>query len=303
MREESEPPWVLDLRAEAPSISVGGDGLLKVGVLVVDDDPLFTRLMTSMLCEADDDFEVVAVSTLGKAVARLAGDGIALVIADLHLPDCTGPATVGLLRRAAPGVPVIVLSAVDDGQLALDAVREGAEGYLIKGTFSVDSLLSVVRRVLGRHLHIDVAQGNTPGSRAGGFINLAALQVVGRHLIQVAERTGVYFGVAVVTVDAAPGGEWADGEHLLDWASDLLEATLRGCDLLSRTGRTELAAMLISGSPVGGAVKRLRAAIDKQGAGHRARVGFAGYDFGSATSLDALLERARRDARPVPGES
>jgi len=109
MREEAEPPWVLDLRAEEPSISGGGEGP-KVSVLIVDNDPLFTRLLTSMLGEAGDDFEVEAVSTLGGALARLAGDGIALVVADLHLPDCTGPATVGLLRGAAPGVPVIVLS-------------------------------------------------------------------------------------------------------------------------------------------------------------------------------------------------
>jgi CheY-like chemotaxis protein len=301
MREEAEPPWVLDLRADTSSISGGGEGL-KVRVLIVDHDPLFTRLMTSMLGEAGDDFEVVAVSTLSGALARLARDGIALVFADLHLPDCTGPATVGLLRGAAPGVPVIVLSPVDDVQLALDAVREGADGYLVKGSFSVDSLLSVVRRALGRHLHLDAAPGNAPGQGAGGFINLAALQAVGRHLIQLAERTGVYFGVTVVTVEATPGGEWADREHLLDWASDLLEATLRGCDLLSHTGRTELAAMLASGSPVGGAVKRLRAAIDERGAGHCVRVGFAAYEWGSGASLDALLERARRDAQPVLGE-
>ena len=299
MREEAGPPWVLDLRAEAPPISGGGEGP-KVRVLIVDDDPHFTRLLTSMLGEAGDDFEVVAVSALGDALARLARDGIALVFADLHLPDCTGPATVGLLRRAAPGVPVIVLSAVDDGQLALDAVREGADGYLVKGSFSVDSLLSVVRRALGRRLHTDTAHGDASGNGARGFINLAALQAVGRHLIQVAERTGVYFGVVVVTVEAPPEGAPTDREHLLDWAAELLEATLRGCDLLAHTGRTELAAMLVSGSPVGGAVKRLRAAIDERGAGHRVRVGFAAYDFGSGASLDALLERARRDAPDRP---
>ncbi|MDQ1505537.1 MAG: hypothetical protein QOD57_3264, partial [Actinomycetota bacterium] len=226
-------------------------------------------------------------------------DGIGLIITDLNLPDSQGPATVGFLRRAAPYLPVIVLTGIDDVQVALEAIRAGADEYVVKGRFSVDSLVWLVRLVLERHRRLAAGRNTGTSGHLAAFQDLPALQVVGRHLIHVAERTGLHLGVVVLSVEAAPRGEWADWERLLIWVCDLLERTLRRCDVLSRTGRSELSVVLISDGPLSGAVDRLREAIADGGAAPYVRVGFAAYDSGQAATLDALLAQARRDAHPV----
>lgn len=294
---EVAPSRSIDL--DAPFSGQPGEGPAdKIRVLLVEDDPLFTALVTSILSEAEGDFEAVAVPRLSTALAQLVRDGVDLILADLNLPDSQGPATVGFLRRAAPGIPLIVLSGTDDVQVALEAIRQGADEYVVKGRFSVDSLVWLVRLVVERHRRT-VANRSQDAEMNGGLENLAAFQVVGRHLIRVAERTNVHLGVIVLVVQAAPRGEWADWERLLVWVSHLLERTLRRCDVLSRTGPTELAAVLVSPAPLDGAVERLRQSISAGGAAAHVRIGFAAHDPANPTNLDALLAEARNDAQPA----
>ena len=122
-----------------------------VRVLLVEDDPLFANLVVSILHEASSDFEVEFVPRLSTALACIARDHIGLILTDLDLPDSSGPMTVRFLRGAAPLVPIVVLSGIDDVDVALEAVREGADEYVVKGRFSVDSLVWLVRLVLERH--------------------------------------------------------------------------------------------------------------------------------------------------------
>src|SRR2546423_11894379 len=204
---------VIDLDRGGPHDPGADDG--KIRVLIVEDDPLFTNLVTGILSEAPEDFEVVSVSRLSSALARLVRDGIGLVVTDLNLPDSSGAATVRFLRRAAPDIPIIVLSGVDDVQVALEAIREGADEYVVKGRFSVDSLVWLVRLVLERHRRLTLPPATGTAGGLAGFESLPALQVVGRHLIHVAERTGLHLGVVVLSVEPAPRGEWADSERLL----------------------------------------------------------------------------------------
>jgi len=288
---------VIDLDRGGPHDPGADDA--KIRVLIVEDDPLFTNLVTGILSEAPEDFEVVSVSRLSSALARLVRDGIGLVVTDLNLPDSSGAATVRFLRRAAPDIPIIVLSGVDDVQVALEAIREGADEYVVKGRFSVDSLVWLVRLVLERHRRLTAVLLRDPAGHLAGFESLPALEVVGRHLIHVAERTGLHLGVVVLSVEAAPRGEWADWERLLIWTCDLLRRTLRRCDVLSRTARTELAVVLVSDGPLAPAVDRLRAAIAEGGAAPHVKVGFAAHDSDQAQTLDDLLSSARRDAHPV----
>src|SRR5204863_6978445 len=108
----------------------------------------------------------------------------------------------------------IVLSGVDNVQVALEAIREGADEYVVKGRFSVDSLVWLVRLVLERHRRLAAAPLSDPTGRLAGFESQPALQVVGRHLIHVAERTGLHLGVVVLSGQAAPRVEWAGWERL-----------------------------------------------------------------------------------------
>jgi two-component system, cell cycle response regulator len=298
-RREAASPRVIDLASETAA-SEDEDVSSPIRVLLVEDDPLFANLVISILQEASADFQIEFVPRLSTALARIARDSISLILADLQLPDSSGPMTVRFLRGAAPTVPIIVLSGIDDVDVALEAVREGADEYVVKGRFSVESLVWLVRLVLERHRRF-VSDPISPGGDGDVniFASLSALQVIGRHLVRVSDRTGLHLGVVYIAVDAAPRGPWADWERLLLWVCGALRSTLRRCDLISRLGRGELAVLLVSEGPLVGAVERLKQAITVGGAGSHVRIGFAAYEPEQVAALDELLDSARRSAQPI----
>jgi len=299
-RRETPSPRVIDLAAAAASPDATEEGS-TVRVLLVEDDPLFANLIVSILQEASPEFEVDYVPRLSTALARIARDRISLILADLDLPDSSGPTTVRFLRGAAPSVPIIVLSGLDDVNVALEAVREGADEYVVKGRFSVESLVWLVRLVIERYRRFvsDPAGTGGSGDAINLFASLPALQVIGRHLVRVADRTGLHLGVVYLGVDAASRGPWADWDRLVTWVCDVMQHTLRRCDLISRLSRGELAVLLVSDGPIAGAIERLRQAITDGGAGTHVRIGFSAYEPEQIATLDELLDAARRGAHPV----
>lgn len=296
-RREAPSPRVIDLASET-AIPEGPGTSSPVRVLLIEDDPRFANLVVSLLQEASPGFRVEFVPRLSAALARIARDHIALILTDLHLPDSSGPMTVRYLRNAAPFVPIIVLSGVDDVDVALEAVREGADEYVVKGRFSVESLVWLVRLVLERHRRFV----SDPVGGDGDSVNLAglpALQVIARHLVRVADRTGLHLGVIYLGVDAAPRAPWADRDRLVVRVCDVMRGTLRRCDLISRVGRGELAVLLVSDGPLAGGVERLKRAVAEAGTGSHVRIGSSAYEPEQVATLDELLDCARRSAQPV----
>jgi diguanylate cyclase (GGDEF)-like protein/PAS domain S-box-containing protein len=117
-------------------------GSAAIEVLLVEDNPGDARLVEIMLSEADPaGFEVAHVGCLREALERLNGspDGSAydgrydVVLLDLSLPDSRGLETVERVRLAAPLTPVVILSGQDDEETALQALKSGAQDYLVKG--------------------------------------------------------------------------------------------------------------------------------------------------------------------------
>ena len=120
-------------------------------ILIVEDNPADADFIREMLPQAGPlNFQVESVPRLSGALVRLERKDIDLVLMDLGLPDSQGLETFHALRKTAPGVPVIVLSGNDDQELAIAAVREGAQDYLVKGRIGGDLLVRAVRYALER---------------------------------------------------------------------------------------------------------------------------------------------------------
>jgi CheY-like chemotaxis protein len=120
-------------------------------ILIVEDNPADADLIREMLPQAGPlNFQVESAERLSGALARLERKGIGLVLLDLGLPDSRGLSTFHALRQAAPGIPVIVLSGNDDQELATNAVRDGAQDYLVKGRIGGDLLVRAIRYALER---------------------------------------------------------------------------------------------------------------------------------------------------------
>lgn len=114
-------------------------------VMVVDDHPMWRDAVVHDLDQAG--LEVVATADTGEeAVRRAAAVRPAVVVLDLRLPSMTGVEVTRELVAADPAVRVLVLSASDEREDVLAAVKAGATGYLVKSA-SREDFLSAVRAV------------------------------------------------------------------------------------------------------------------------------------------------------------
>jgi DNA-binding response OmpR family regulator len=103
-------------------------------VLLVEDNAGDARLLREMFRkENPNSFEMMHVSNMRDAVIHLAKGGVDIVLLDLGLPDTYGLESVQQAHAAAPGIPLIVLTGLDDEVLAAEAMKAGAQDYLIKG--------------------------------------------------------------------------------------------------------------------------------------------------------------------------
>jgi diguanylate cyclase (GGDEF)-like protein len=127
-----------------------GDGPIKV--LLIEDDPSYTDLLRSRLRrEGTPSFEVTSLPTLGQALAYLPQNPVQVCLLDLTLPDSEGFETFSKIKPLIADVPVIILSGLDDVNLSLQAVREGAQDYLVKSELAGRMLGRVIRYAIERH--------------------------------------------------------------------------------------------------------------------------------------------------------
>ncbi|WP_404379737.1 EAL domain-containing protein [Caenispirillum salinarum] len=110
-------------------------------VLIVEDDKTCAELVRALLGRREAPaFTPVLASTVAEARRQLKSRAIDAVVLDLNLPDSKGTATVSALVAEAPGVPVVVLTGQDDDRTARNALRAGAQDYLVKADLTGDRL-------------------------------------------------------------------------------------------------------------------------------------------------------------------
>ena len=124
----------------------------RIKVLLVEDNPGDARLVVEMLRDASDEFDLQQVADLKAALAELDRAAVDVVLLDLGLPDSQGLETFERVRRGGGAVdkPIIVISGLDDETVALEAVRAGAQDYLLKGQIEGRGLARVMRHAIER---------------------------------------------------------------------------------------------------------------------------------------------------------
>jgi DNA-binding NarL/FixJ family response regulator len=123
-----------------------------IKVLLVEDNQPDSRLLRTLLAENPTlRFELTEVTRLAAALQCLATSEFDVVLIDLSLPDSHGIESFTRLHEAAPDTAVLVLSGLDDETLAVRAVREGAQDYLVKGKFDGHALSRAIAYAVERH--------------------------------------------------------------------------------------------------------------------------------------------------------
>lgn len=104
-----------------------------IKVLIVDDDA-FIRQSLKVLLEMDPDLEVVGAASEGNEALCLlqAGHVVDVVLMDIRMPGCGGVEGTEKIKKAFPQVSVLMLTTFDDDEYIIEALRNGASGYLLK---------------------------------------------------------------------------------------------------------------------------------------------------------------------------
>jgi PAS domain S-box-containing protein len=122
-----------------------------IRVLLIEDNPGDARLIRELLAEGGDArFKLESVDRLSAGLEYLVSNDIGVVLLDLKLPDSQGIDTFDKVYAQAPRVPVIVLTVTDNDEMALGAVKKGAQDYLVKGHVDSHVLVRTIRYAIER---------------------------------------------------------------------------------------------------------------------------------------------------------
>ena len=139
-----------------------------IKVLLIEDNPADAHLIRLLLANdktrsagLPPEFEVLHVNRLEAGVAYMGQMSLDIVLLDLSLPDSHGTDTFEKAKEMAPQTPIVVLSGLDDENIAVKAMQLGAQDYLVKGNIESDVLERAIRYAIERQNLLTEVQQKT----------------------------------------------------------------------------------------------------------------------------------------------
>jgi diguanylate cyclase len=213
-------------------------------VLLVEDNRGDARLVQELLKDADSGrFDVAHVERLSEARQWLMDTGAGCVLLDLSLPDASRLEALMQLRAAAPDVPIVILSGLQDELLAVKAVQEGAQDYLVKGRVDGHAIgRSITYAVERKHAEMELSH-KAMHDALTGLPNRTLFLDRLKHAVMRAKRHHTLMGVMFLDLDGFKpindtyGHEV--GDRLLIAVAGRLQDGLRASDTAARFGGDE----------------------------------------------------------------
>jgi diguanylate cyclase (GGDEF)-like protein len=274
-------------------------------ILLVEDDPDQMTLVRIMLETAlGPNHEFVHADRIADALDRLAEQKITCVLLDLSLPDAHELEGLLKLRNAERDVPIVVLSARTAELLAVRAVQEGAQDYLVKGRVDPGLLGRAIRYAIARKATEIESRNESMRDAMTGLPNRALLR---DRLDQVLARSRRLFSpFAVLFLDLDGFKEINDqyghpaGDQVLVQIANRIRAATREMDTPARYGGDEFVVLcekVTSEEEAAEIAERISKSIDEPVVidGAELRVGVSiGIAIGSPgiTDADALIREA-----------
>lgn len=213
-------------------------------LLLIEDNPGDARLIHELLREATDrSFELTHVKSLQAGFRHLHNDAIGIILTDLNLPDSHQLATFDALYDQASHVPIVVLTSMADDQIAVEAVRRGAQDYLVKGAVDARGLVTALRHAVERHrAHRDLLK-LAHVDELTGLLNRRGFREAALQHDRLCGRTGQGYLLLFIDVNNLKAindtsGHVA-GDATLERVAEALRTTFRASDILGRWGGDE----------------------------------------------------------------
>lgn len=278
---------------------------MAIRIVLIEDDYGDAELVGAYLeDEPDQGYSLRHAPLLEEGVALLQRDGADVVLLDLNLPDSSGLTTFTSLHARFPDVPIIVLSGLDDREVSIMAVREGAQDFILKGVFDGGLLSRAIHHAIERHQLYRKLVGEAFSDELTGLFNRRGFQTLAGQLFKSAQRLHqgaflLYVDVdGMKTVNDVLGHR--EGDRMLWDTAEVLRVTFRDADVLARLGGDEFAVFGLQEAHFAAVDPkvRLRAKVEEFNvAGKRPyklslSIGLSCLDCEPAKSLDDLLVSA-----------
>ena len=220
-----------------------------IKVLLIEDNDVDSQLTQDLLTEwSIEEFKITRTQTLGEGLALLSRERFDAVLLDLSLPDGFGLATVRQVHATSPTIPVVVLSGVSDQSLALQAVQQGAQDYLVKGQGHPELLARAVRYAIERKRAEEHLTYLAQYDHLTGLVNRSLFR---DRLVQAmarSKRMQQPIGLMLLDLDRfkAVNDTFGHdmGDELLKTVSERLKACVREVDTVARMGGDEFTIIL-----------------------------------------------------------
>lgn len=220
-----------------------------IKVLLVEDNDIDADLTQDLLSEwSMEEFQIIRARTLAEGSSFLSRDRFDAVLLDLSLPDAFGLPTVRQVHAMNPTVPVVVLSGVADQGLALQAVQQGAQDYLVKGQGHPEVLARSIRYAIERKRAEEHLMYLAQYDHLTGLVNRSLFR---DRLIQAmarSKRMNQQIGLMLLdldrfkTVNDTFGHDM--GDELLKAVAERLKVCVREVDTVARMGGDEFTIIL-----------------------------------------------------------
>jgi diguanylate cyclase (GGDEF)-like protein len=226
-------------------------------VLLVEDNPGDARLLGKIFNEeGSHSTKLTRVDCMSAAETHLAEHAVNIILLDLGLPDAQGLEAIQRAHAAAPGVPLVVLTGLDDELLAVQALQQGAQDYLIKGQIETRGLLRALRYAIERKTMesaaLAMARQMAHSAEHDFLTGLPNRMLLNDRVGQaIALATRYTKKVAVLFLDLDGFKHINDslghpiGDKLLQSVAKRLVDCIRGSDSVSRQGGDEFVLLLL----------------------------------------------------------
>jgi DNA-binding NtrC family response regulator len=177
---------------------------MKFSILVTDDEPSQRQFISGALAK---EYEVVTAANGVEASQLLSHRSFSLVITDERMPGMSGIDLVRWMKEEAPETPVIVLTAYGSIETAVEAIKLGAEEYLIKPLKSPEELRIVVSKVLRSRTMRDRSLLHQEETAAALPLNVVAESDAMKRAFQMADQVAQQPTTVLLTGESGTGKE------------------------------------------------------------------------------------------------
>ncbi|MGF1719588.1 EAL domain-containing protein [Vibrio kyushuensis] len=223
----------------------------RIRTLQVEDNPGDSRLLYEYLYrENASDVDLKQVETLSGALSKLTEEPFDVVLLDLSLPDASGLEAVYAVLKHDPAIAVVVVSSLDDEGTALEALKSGAQDYIVKGKFDSYILHKSIRYALERKKIKDRLSYLAQYDALTGLLNRSSFLSRVSEALERSKRSMNTMAVFFIDMDKFKQvndtlGHSA-GDELLRQITGRFKASVRKQDCVARLAGDEFAILMES---------------------------------------------------------